>query len=302
MKRSIVFHILFFVSILGYSQGNALKNIDKDGLVIDGYDPVAYFTEKKAIKGKSEWKSNYNGLSYLFSTKENKLTFDAEPKKYEVQFGGFCAYAVSQGHVSPIDPNFCYVQKDKQNIERLICQHNAKAQKLWEEAPVKLLVDADSYWPAVVQNGGKQIKIKGIAMPFVNVTGDGVAVSGYDVVSYFVNNKPTKGNNAIFEYYHGYKYLFANDDNRLKFRENPSAYLPQYGGFCAYAMSLGKIRPVDPNIWSIENGRLMLQHTQDAFKLFKRDVNGNIIKADQYWPTVMAKHAGKKVKYDKPAR
>ena len=291
---------LFIVgSVLGQNQ---LLNLDEKGVIIEGYDPVSYFTEAKPTKGSSQFQSTYNGSVYNFSSVENKILFDADPKKYEVQFGGFCAYAVSQGHVSPIDPNFCYVQKDAQGIDRLICQHNKKANDLWLKNPDGLFVDANKYWPAVEKNGGKQIAVKGVEHFYINIDGDGLANQRYDVVAYHTDGKALKGDVKFSEWYHGAKYLFTSHEHREIFRDNPKKYLPQYGGFCAYAMSLGKVRPVNPEIWSIEDGRLMLQHTQEAYDLFYKDVKSCIAKADEKWPAVEKKKAGKKVRYDKPAK
>jgi YHS domain-containing protein len=284
------------------AQSKTLLNLDSKGVIIYGYDPVAYFTEGKPVKGTSEFSSTYNGATYNFASEENKNQFDASPSKYEVQFGGFCAYAVSQGHVSPIDPSFCYVQKDANGIDRLICQHNQKANDLWNKNSDGLLVDAYKYWPAVEKNGGKQIPLKGVEHFYINIDDSGLANQGYDVVAYHTQKKALKGDAKFSEWYHGAKYNFISEEHQNLFRDNPEQYLPQYGGFCAYAMSLGKVRPVNPEIWSIEDGRLMLQHTQEAYDLFYKDVKGNIVKADENWPGVEQKKAGSKVKFDKPAK
>ncbi|HEX5170772.1 MAG TPA: YHS domain-containing (seleno)protein [Cyclobacteriaceae bacterium] len=292
------------LSMLGVTRLNAqqnLINVDEKGVVIDGYDPVAYFTEQMAVKGSEEFQSSYNGLVYWFTSEENKKTFDSTPQKYEVQFGGFCAYAVSQGHVSPIDPNFCVVQKDEKGVDRLICQHNQKASNLWNENPDGLLVDAYKYWPAVVKNGGKQIPIKGVEHFFINIDESGLAVQGFDVVAYHTQEKAIKGDPKFTEWFHGAKYNFTTADNRDLFRDNPRKYLPEYGGFCGYAMSLGRVRPVNPEIFQLVDGRLILQHTQEAYDLFNKDLPNNVVKADNNWPEVESKHAGKKIKFDKPA-
>jgi YHS domain-containing protein len=279
-----------------------LINLDDKGVIIDGYDPVAYFMERKPVQGVSQFNTVYNGAIYYFQTESNKKQFDADPKKYEVQFGGFCAYAVSQGHVSPVNPNFCIVQKDEHGVDKLICQHNQKAADLWNKSPNVLLVEADKYWPAVVKNGGKQIPVKGAMNFFLNLDKDGLANQGYDVVNYFTANKAVKGETKFTEWFHGAKYYFTSKEHQELFRDNPKNYLPQYGGFCAYALSLGKVRPVNPEIFSIEDGRLMLQHTQEAYDLFYKDVTENIKRADARWPEVDHKHAGKAVKFDKPAK
>lgn len=279
-----------------------LLNVDDKGVIIEGYDPVSYFTQGKPVKGLVTIQSTYNGSIYNFSSEENKKLFESDPKKYEVQFGGFCAYAVSQGHVSPIDPEYCYVQKDDKGVERLICQHNQKANDLWNKDRDGLLVNAYKYWPAVVGSGGKQIAVKGVEHFYINIDRDGLANEGYDVVAYQTDNKAIKGDPKHTEWFHGAKYYFTSREHREMFRDNPRKYLPQYGGFCAYAMSLGKIRPVNPQIFSIEDGRLMLQHTKEAYDLFYENVKDNIVKADAKWPGVEQKKAGKKVKFDKPAK
>ncbi len=299
-KLLILITALFLVNTLMAQK--PLLNLDGDGVEIEGYDPVAYFTVGKPTKGSDKIQTKYNGSVYYFSTDENKKLFESNPKKYEVQFGGFCAYAVSQGHVSPIDPKFCYVQKDADGVDRLICQHNQKANDLWNKDAKGLLVNAYKNWPAVVKNGGKQIPLKGVELSYINIDESGLAVQGYDVVAYQTENKPMKGDPKFTEWVHGAKYNFTSHENQELFRENPKKYLPQYGGFCAYAMSLGKVRPVNPEIFSMEGGRLMLQHTKEAFDLFNKDVKGNIVKADTKWPVVETKKAGHKVKFDKPAK
>jgi hypothetical protein len=128
-----------------------------------------------------------------------------------------------------------------------------------------------------------------------------LANQGYDVVAYHTSEKALKGDPGFTEWFHGAKYYFTSPENRDLFRADPKRYLPQYGGFCGYAMSLGKIRPVNPEIFQLVDGRLILQHTQEAYDLFNKDVPRNLLKADENWPVVESKHAGKKVKFDKPA-
>ncbi len=79
-------------------------------------------------------------------------------------------------------------------------------------------------------------------------------------------------------------------------------FAPQYGAFCGYAMALNKLRPINPEIFDVIDGRLILQHSQDAYTQFHKDVAGYTSKADSNWPGQVKKHAGKKVKFDKPAK
>src|SRR5690349_504822 len=72
-----------------------LENVDKDGVAIQGYDPVAYFTQSKPVKGDAKFRSIYRGAVYQFASADDKSMFDAKPAKYAPQFGGYCAYAAS---------------------------------------------------------------------------------------------------------------------------------------------------------------------------------------------------------------
>jgi YHS domain-containing protein len=78
------------------------QNLDKNGVAIQGYDPVAFFTQNKPVKGSAEFQSSYRGATYYFASVEDKSAFDAAPAKYEPQFGDYCAYGVSQGHLAPV--------------------------------------------------------------------------------------------------------------------------------------------------------------------------------------------------------
>lgn len=77
----------------------------EEGVAIQGYDPVAYFTQNKAVKGKKELTLQYEGITYYFFTPENKETFRRMPATYEPAYGGWCAYAMgAKGEKVPVDP------------------------------------------------------------------------------------------------------------------------------------------------------------------------------------------------------
>src|SRR5215510_12023197 len=136
----------------------------------------------------------------------------------------------------------------------------------------------------------------------VNLNEKGVIIQGYDPVAYFTDNKPVKGSEQFKFKYHGATYWFASTEHENLFKSNPEKYLPQYGAFCGYAVSIGKLRPVDPTIYQIEDGRLISQHTQEAYDLFNKDLKKSIEKADENWPGIAADHIGKTVKYDEKAK
>ena len=135
-----------------------------------------------------------------------------------------------------------------------------------------------------------------------NINSKGVIIEGYDAVAYFTDNKPVKGDAKFTAGYNGATYWFASAEHAGLFKSNPQKYAPQYGSFCGYAVSIGKLRPVDPTIYQIENGRLILQHTQEAYDLFNKNLHTSIEKADRNWPGIVATHVGKPVKYDEKAK
>ncbi len=101
--------LLIFLFLDTASAQNAQRvknfNIDKTTLAIEGYDPVAYFTSKKGIEGKKEISLVKEGITYHFSSIQNRELFTVNPSKYEPQFGGWCAYAMgANGEKVSIDP------------------------------------------------------------------------------------------------------------------------------------------------------------------------------------------------------
>ena len=147
----------------------------------------------------------------------------------------------------------------------------------------------------------KEPVFKAINGYLVNLDGKGVIIEGYDPVAYFTDNKALKGEQQFSAQYKSAVYWFASAEHAALFKQDPARYAPQYGAFCGYAVSIGKLRPVDPMIYQIVNGRLILQHTQEAYDLFNKDLVASTAKADKNWPLIVANHVGKPVHYDKPA-
>ena len=93
----------------------------------------------------------------------------------------------------------------------------------------------------------------------INVTSDRVALDGYDPVSYFSGKNPTKGKSSIAAEHSGAVYRFATEANKKLFIASPTSYLPQYGGWCAYAMgATGEKVEVDPETYKVIDGKLYL--------------------------------------------
>jgi YHS domain-containing protein len=258
-----------------------LKN--KDGAAILGYDAVAYFTDNKAVKGNPQFKSSYEGADYYFASGEHKAMFDANPAKYAPAYGGYCGYAASIDRLSPISPEWFQIVDG-----RLILQHNKKAYDKFNADLQGNLAKADRNWPGLVVRNGTGGKT------LVFTDKKGIALEGYDPVSYFTDGKPAKGDPNIEATFNGALYHFVSQEHREIFEKAPPKYAPAYGGYCGYAASIGKVRPANPLLWSIVDGQLIVQHTKGAVELWEKDVNGNKAKADKYWPKLVEVKAGLK--------
>lgn len=111
------------------------------------------------------------------------------------------------------------------------------------------------------------------------------AVSGYDAVAYFKENKAVKGVPRFKYEYKGVEWYFSKAEYLELFKKNPEKYMPQYGGFCAWAVASKKQRaPGDPNYWKIVDGKLYLNYDNSVQQKWLEDVPGFIKKADKNWP------------------
>ena len=88
-------------------------NVDQNGVILKGYDPVAYFKQGRAIKGEPKHSSTYEGAIYYFTSAADKREFDKNPAKYKPQYGGYCANGMSRGKLADIDPNQFFIYKGK---------------------------------------------------------------------------------------------------------------------------------------------------------------------------------------------
>jgi YHS domain-containing protein len=255
----------------------------RDGIAIQGYDPLAYFTDNKAIKGSPKFQSDYEGARYFFVSAEHKAQFDSAPAKFAPAYGGYCGYAASIDRLSPISPEWFQIIDGK-----LVLQHNKKAYDKFNAELRGNIVKADANWPGLVARNGTGGK------SLVFTDSKGVALEGFDPITYFTDGKPAKGNPTIEATYNGALYHFVSQDHRETFEKNPSKYAPAYGGFCGYAASIGKVRPANPLVWSVVDGQLIVQHTKGAADLWSKDVATNKAKADHNWPLLVEKKAGEK--------
>jgi YHS domain-containing protein len=150
MKQFAILVIVLVVAATnGFAQKKVLVNVNEEGVILEGYDPIPFF-QYKAVKGSSEFQSEYGGAIYYFSSEENKAQFDAHPDKYAPMFGGYCAVAAALNKISPIEIWTHQIVNGK-----LIFNHNQKAFDLWAKDIQGNWTKAMENWPGLVKKNGK---------------------------------------------------------------------------------------------------------------------------------------------------
>lgn len=116
----------------------------------------------------------------------------------------------------------------------------------------------------------------------------GQAIRGYDPVAYFKTGKVVEGDKKYQHEWKGAKWYFSSQQNRDDFINSPESYAPQYGGYCAWAVSQGYTASIDPDAWTIYEGKLYLNYSKAVQNTWAKDIPGNIQKADKNWPKLLA--------------
>jgi YHS domain-containing protein len=149
-KLFLLLPVFLFVNSSLFSQNKRVTTFNLENKVaIQKYDPVAYFKQNKAIKGKNELVATYEGVVYYFSSKENKEAFVKSPAAYEPQYGGWCAYAMgAKGEKVEIDPETFKIVDGK-----LYLFYNAyfnNTLKTWNKEEASLKKKADANWKKII--------------------------------------------------------------------------------------------------------------------------------------------------------
>ncbi|MEW6221082.1 MAG: YHS domain-containing (seleno)protein [Thermodesulfobacteriota bacterium] len=121
----------------------------------------------------------------------------------------------------------------------------------------------------------------------INQTSDGLAIHGYDPVAYFLDAGPREGRPEIELRWQGARWRFATREHRQLFQDAPKRYAPQYGGYCAYAVAMGRTADIDPRAWKIAGGRLFLNYDLEVQKTWEAEQARFIAQADRNWPSVL---------------
>jgi len=123
----------------------------------------------------------------------------------------------------------------------------------------------------------------------INTDRSGVAVKGHDVVAYATAGAAIKGSSEFEHRWNGAVWRFSNTANRDRFVQAPDRYAPQFGGYCAYAVSRGYTADIDPEAFRVINGKLYLNYSKRVQRLWEQDISGNIAKGQANWPGVLEK-------------
>jgi YHS domain-containing protein len=138
---------LFATSVLA---GDLVNVSGASGVALDGYDPVAFFSDNKAMNGDPAISAMHNGAKYFLASKENKVKFEADPQKYVPQFGGYCAFGVAVDALFPVDINTWQIKNGK-----LYLNLNPAVLKMFNEDFQGYVAKAEKNWPSLVKKNAK---------------------------------------------------------------------------------------------------------------------------------------------------
>lgn len=142
------------LTVAGWAAAPAVHAVDPvnktyfGNLAIHGYDPVAYFDQGRPVEGSDAYEYEWKGATWRFASQAHLERFRAEPARYAPQYGGYCAYAVSQGGTADIDPEAWKIVEGK-----LYLNVNKNVQKTWEQDLERYIEQADRNWPGLRDEG-----------------------------------------------------------------------------------------------------------------------------------------------------
>lgn len=141
MKLIITSLSLLFLYSTGWSQSTYYSN---KGAAINGYDAVAYFEQNAAVKGSEKYATKWSNATWFFSSKQHLDSFNVDPVKYAPQYGGWCAYGVSDNHKAPTQPDAFTITGGK-----LYLNYNKEVMQMWRGDTAKYIKLANQYWPGL---------------------------------------------------------------------------------------------------------------------------------------------------------
>ena len=139
MRTALLLSILLFAGAAGAQKAEVYS--DSAG-AIKGYDPVAYFSEGRPVKGSAQFAHEWKGATWRFASAANRDRFAAEPEKYAPQYGGYCAYGVASGYAVAVDPAAWSVVEGK-----LYLNYSLGVRERWKSDVPGYIRKADENWP-----------------------------------------------------------------------------------------------------------------------------------------------------------
>ena len=143
MKLPLFLLLAFSVFSCAAQEKKGAEIFQKNGLAINGYDPVTFFTMQEPVKGSAEFTTTWKEAVWQFSSRENLDSFQTNPEKYAPQYGGYCAYGTAdgEGHKAPTQPDTWTIIDGK-----LYFNYNQKVKKLWEKDRPGMIEKANKNW------------------------------------------------------------------------------------------------------------------------------------------------------------
>ncbi len=146
IRITIIVAIVLLTAAALVNAGGKVEPVNRNlfGTAVKGYDVVAYFTQGTAVKGRSEFRHDWMGAKWYFVSAANRDEFAKSPEKYAPQYGGYCAWAVSNNYTADIDPEAWKIVGGK-----LYLNYNRDVQKMWEKEQAERIKKADANWPGL---------------------------------------------------------------------------------------------------------------------------------------------------------
>lgn len=132
------------IALLTACQGYAGEIFAPDGVAIHGYDPVAYFTEKRPVEGSQKFSTTYKGATFHFASAAHRDAFVKNPERYAPQYGGFCAYGTARGYKASTEPQAFSLVDGK-----LYLNYDDNIKKTWSADTSGYIDKADANWDSV---------------------------------------------------------------------------------------------------------------------------------------------------------
>ncbi len=146
MKKLATLSVILFTAASSFAQKSSV--FIQSGKAIGGYDPVAYFTEGKPVKGIDKLVYQWNNANWHFSSQQNLDSFKVKPEKYAPQYGGYCAYGLSNGYKAPTNADAWTIDNGK-----LYLNYNIDVREDWNKERKQRIEKADKNWPQVKDKG-----------------------------------------------------------------------------------------------------------------------------------------------------